>query len=558
MTWRKGHLFVVLVVFIAIIIFFNRFTQSSDKTPQQSTTPMLFLGVDGAAWKFIQPLLEQGALPNITDLIDKGTHGYLETLLPTQSVIIWNSIVTGCLPEKHGITGWLSGAGDQLAISSTMRRQPGLWDIASNRGFRGLYVNWWTTWPVTPVDGILLSHFLFYQSTPERVYPQSFSNEVDDIITRERKRFSDRRSTGTNDGRHDIRMSTQAENDDILVTLTEKFCHQSRFDIVALYLRGPDIIEHEYYQDYFPEEFDPAAITDVDRASWIPDYYRLVDEWIGRLRRLFADQVNVVIMSDHGMEALTEKDPPIATLVFNRLLADMGYAIIWDEYSLDWEKTIVFQYDYHMPGVLRRARLNLIGRDKQGTIPSSDFISQRQEICERLRSLVVERAINLTKVPLFTKIELTDGEESDFSCELNTDIMPNDKLIFDDKKIVIDKYLTHFLSHTSGQHDHAPPGIIICSGPAFREGVTLTGARVIDVLPTISAINGWPLAETWDGTVLYDALVPELSRGDLSRISAYPMPVLVGSGPNPKENRRPSKEVEDDVRKNLRSLGYIQ
>lgn len=39
---------------------------------------IVFLGVDGATWDVINPLIDHGKLPNITKLIASGVHGNLQ------------------------------------------------------------------------------------------------------------------------------------------------------------------------------------------------------------------------------------------------------------------------------------------------------------------------------------------------------------------------------------------------------------------------------------------------------------------------------------------------
>ncbi|HKB16366.1 MAG TPA: alkaline phosphatase family protein, partial [Planctomycetota bacterium] len=61
------------------------------------------LGLDGATWDRIRPLLESGKLPNFARLRREGACGPLKTIEPTHSALIWTTVVTGKSPEAHGI-----------------------------------------------------------------------------------------------------------------------------------------------------------------------------------------------------------------------------------------------------------------------------------------------------------------------------------------------------------------------------------------------------------------------------------------------------------------------
>ena len=64
---------------------------------------ILLFGMDGATWRIMQPMFEQGRLPNLQRLCKIGTSGVLQSLEPMISPAIWTSIASGKLPDKHGV-----------------------------------------------------------------------------------------------------------------------------------------------------------------------------------------------------------------------------------------------------------------------------------------------------------------------------------------------------------------------------------------------------------------------------------------------------------------------
>ena len=67
---------------------------------------VLLIGWDAADWKVIDRLMEEGKMPNIAGLVERGVMGNLATLYPSLSPMLWTSIATGKRPYKHGVWGF--------------------------------------------------------------------------------------------------------------------------------------------------------------------------------------------------------------------------------------------------------------------------------------------------------------------------------------------------------------------------------------------------------------------------------------------------------------------
>ena len=58
-------------------------------------SPVWLIGVDGATWDLIRPMVARGELPNIASLIEAGAHGELLSEAPMISPALWATISTG-------------------------------------------------------------------------------------------------------------------------------------------------------------------------------------------------------------------------------------------------------------------------------------------------------------------------------------------------------------------------------------------------------------------------------------------------------------------------------
>lgn len=66
-------------------------------------TRLLVIGLDGATFRVIKPLCNEGELPNLSKLLASGTHGILESTFPPVTGPAWAALATGKNPGKTGI-----------------------------------------------------------------------------------------------------------------------------------------------------------------------------------------------------------------------------------------------------------------------------------------------------------------------------------------------------------------------------------------------------------------------------------------------------------------------
>ena len=64
---------------------------------------MLVIGLDGATFDVIRPLVHNGKLPTIERLMKNGVYGDLISTIPPVTSPAWPSFMTGKNPGKHGV-----------------------------------------------------------------------------------------------------------------------------------------------------------------------------------------------------------------------------------------------------------------------------------------------------------------------------------------------------------------------------------------------------------------------------------------------------------------------
>jgi hypothetical protein len=101
------------------------------------------------------------------------------------------------------------------------------------------------------------------------------------------------------------------------------------------------------------------------------------------------------------------------------------------------------------------------------------------------------------------------------------------------------------------EHDNAPPGVLIVRGPDVQPGI-VSGARLVDVAPTLLHLLGLPVADDMQGRAL--------SIGRPGSLLARE-PIFVAShGPagQPIDIEQMATEDASEHESYLRALGYVQ
>lgn len=299
---------------------------------------VLLIGVDAADWAVIGPLLDARKVPAFAQLRDQGASGKLRSLEPlTKSPIIWASIATGKVPEKHGISDFFvkrnekereaareaakgtgKDVGGESPTTSNLWRARPVWDILGSLGKKVGVVGWWTTWPAQPVNGFMISDYVQYDNgswpakNAKRTYPEGLDSLVAAVRLTAQKvswaelfqfvsPFDTTKVTPRQEALvQDLRWIYAADMTFYRVAM--HLYKTQRPEFMTVYFRGIDAASHRYWDIDIPGGFSPP-LSDAE-YDWmkrlIPNYYIFTDRLIGSFMKEADPQTNVVICSDHG------------------------------------------------------------------------------------------------------------------------------------------------------------------------------------------------------------------------------------------------------------------
>ena len=121
---------------------------------------VVFIGLDGTPYTFMQRLIEQGRAPNAARLAQQGSLLRMDSMWPWVSSVAWSTMMTGVNPAKHNIFGFIDrdpATNKQFIPTSRNMKAKTLWEVLSDAGKRVVVVNVPVTYPPRQVNGILVA-----------------------------------------------------------------------------------------------------------------------------------------------------------------------------------------------------------------------------------------------------------------------------------------------------------------------------------------------------------------------------------------------------------------
>ena len=130
------------------------------------------LGLDGATWDVLEPLLEDGLLPNLARLREQGVSGCLRSVFPPLSPVAWTAVMTGKNSGKHGIFEFLEHGHNplrgQVNSSRTIEAEL-LWEIAARYGKTTVAGGVPMSYPPRPGSASPASSWVIFSARPQRL-----------------------------------------------------------------------------------------------------------------------------------------------------------------------------------------------------------------------------------------------------------------------------------------------------------------------------------------------------------------------------------------------------
>lgn len=511
-----------------------------------SVSPTLVVGLDGATFDVIDPMVREGKLPNIARLLEAGKKATLLSSNPPLSPIAWTSITTGVNPGKHAIYDFAHRARrsyDFIPYTSRDKRSPAVWDLLGQEGKKVCVVNVPLTYPAGKVNGVMLSGFPSPAQSSDWTYPIGLAGELE-------------RELGECEFQKPASLVGEGEEARLLDDLIRKTRNQvkvlsyllkrERFDFVMTVFDGIDAASHPLwkYMDESHPKYNKTHAAEGRRALY--GSYEIADEAIGDLLDLFDSQPNLVLLSDHG------NGPVYYGVYINNWLVERKYMALkkgiktrsklwafrrgWNMYNffrianklgllpgmeaaygkrsialdlvkrtslsfmdVDWSKTRVYSF-----GNYGQLYVNLKGREPQGIVePGEEYDDLVRDVVQNLGQLKDPKRGNVMFDQILTNQELYKGPDSIDGPDV---LFLDSKMLYDAHRFFEFASNSLVTAHPVYSGNHKREGILVCSGPDFKGQGGLPNPSILDITPTILALENLEVPSYMDGRVLEELI----------------------------------------------------
>jgi len=268
---------------------------------------VVLIGIDGTPYTFMQRLIAEGRAPNAARLAQQGSLLRMDSVWPWVSSVAWSTMMTGVNPGKHNIFGFVDRdplTYKQYIPTSRNMKARTLWEVLGDAGKRVIVVNVPVTYPPRPVNGILVGCFLS-PSLDKAVYPPEklplfkslgYIVDADPWKMRESKDMALREVNAALDAR--------------IHTLFHLLDNEP-WDYLHVHVMETDRLHHFLWQQM--EEGHPVY------APAFYDFYRRIDDMLGKVAGRLDDNTTLMWMADHGFCTIKKE------VYVNRWLMDNGW-----------------------------------------------------------------------------------------------------------------------------------------------------------------------------------------------------------------------------------------
>lgn len=547
-------------------------------------SPCVLIGWDGATWDLLLPWAKQGLLPNLAKLLDQGSARVLRSVIPPISPAAWVSIMTGMNPGKHGILDFKEfDAGDYVPMKATLINSTHfsgttVLDVLSERGLRICSLQLPMTYPVWPINGLMLAGIPNPDDSKAYTYPTEYATDFEPLLP----------SLGRREMSYEELLAHETFH---IRKLTEISCRLARdnFDIYFIYFRECDDFHHLYWRllDESCPGYDPDEQARLGNP--ILAIYQELDQSLGQILAALPE-ANFFLISDHGGTAFGRR-----RFYLNGWLEQEGYVVrqrtvrgsleravfyaaqvirpliplamriniqdsrpdlvrLWTKtrnsvHAVNWGKSGAFAVLMYFPTV--GIQLNVQGRQPQGLItPGGEFEQLRDELIRKLKSLI-DPATGCSVIrEIYRREELFAGPCAqhipDIVLRLDPDYVPRSEL---SSEVWGNTPASQF-KELSGEHDLE--GVFVAMGPAIQRGQFLSQASILDVAPTLLCSLAQAVPQNMDGKALEDIFESDFLKEHPPIVGGVRETTLRAG-----ENVFSAQEAEA-IRERLQDLGYLE
>jgi predicted AlkP superfamily phosphohydrolase/phosphomutase len=517
------------------------------------------VGLDGATFDVIDPMIAAGRLPTLSKLIAGGTRAALRSVIPPLSAPAWVSFMTGTNPGRHGVYHFRNlerdGIGASL-VGSWQYKGTTIFDRASEAGRRVLAFRVPMTYPAWPINGTMIAGF----PTPDPRTTYSEPKEVGEQLGPMVQMNAVRSMVAS--------VADQAANFDFYLQRSteaiESLLAKGDVDFFCYVNSVTDWIAHKFWRF---SDADAPAHEPYDAGggdTLIESFYEKVDDSLGRILAAAPADALVVILSDHGTGRRSVKRFDTAAWLeglglYARAAGGGGRRRAVS--ALDWVKDVVPKKHWlwrHAPAAVRkrvasvRSEASAVDRSRAEAYPVKldhhvEGVNVNRELVgdryDAVRDRVIAAAASVPElIGAHRREEIYAGPHADDAPDVILELDPSYE--FGPGTVAPENRLKR------SSATHRQDGILVVSGPGVRAGADLGRASLLDVPPLLMWGLGLDVPAVMDGRVPTEAFDPDLLVEHPVRIGGTDADTAAASAVY-------TADEEEQLAAHLEELGYL-
>ena len=240
--------------------------------------------------------------------------------------------------------------------------------------------------------------------------------------------------------------------------------------------------------------------------------------------------------------------------IFPRLKSRVK-TIYWDS-CIDWSRTKAFSY-----GNNELIWINRKGREHEGTVgDDKEYNAIRNKIIEKALAFRDPESGKKVFSEVLRREEIYSGDATNLAPDVilvqeeRQYMYPYRDSSLSKRKLPIETVtLEETMNNPIQMGSHRMDGIVIIKGTPVQSGKNITGAKIIDIAPTVLYLMGASIPKDMDGSVITEAIKESYMNAN---------PISYSNADNTVSPERQgseySKAEEKQIEEVLRSIGYIE
>jgi uncharacterized sulfatase len=324
-----------------------------------------FFGIDGVPYSLVADNPDE--FENLNAIADEGSAGPIDSIVPPESSACWPALTTGVNPGETGVYGFQdreNGSYDTYVPMGRDVQATRIWDRVEGAQRNATVMNVPVTFPPQENVQRMVSGFLSpgvdRAAQPDEL--RTFLEDTDYKIDVNAKLGHDDDKSAFIEDAH--------ETLDARFEAFKHYIQEDDWDLFFGVFMTTDRVNHFLFKDY---------AEDGEYKAEFLEFYQKVDRYLGELREMLAEDVTMVVASDHGFTSLEYE------VHLNEWLRQKGWLSYQDDDHSELGDIDADTRAYSLiPG---RFYINLEGREPDGTVTEDEYESVRADLKEKLENL---------------------------------------------------------------------------------------------------------------------------------------------------------------------------